>query len=103
MSLKGKGYQIAVTIILAIGMLIRIINISDMPNAVNVDEISSGYEAYSILNYGIDRNGNFMPAFLVSWGGGQNALLTYLIIPFIKIFGANIFSIRLPMAILGCI
>jgi len=69
MKLKGKEYQIAVTIILAIGIMIRIINITNMPNAVNVDEVSSGYEAYSILNYGMDRNGNFMPAFLVSWGG----------------------------------
>lgn len=103
MHLKEKKYQIAVTIILAIGMLIRLIDIDKLPNAVNVDEISSGYEAYSILNYGIDRNGNFMPAFLVAWGGGQNALLTYLIIPFFKIFGPSIFSIRLPMAILGCI
>ena len=63
----------------------------------------AGYEAYSILNYGIDRNGNFIPVFLVAWGSGQNVLLSYLIIPFIKIFGLNILSVRLPMAILGCI
>lgn len=44
-----------------------------------------------------------MPAFLVAWGSGQNALLTYLIIPFIKIFGLNTLSVRLPEAILGCI
>lgn len=88
---------------LIIGMLIRIIGIENMPNALNCDEASSGYEAYSILNYGIDRNGNKLPAFLVSWGGGQNVLLTYLIIPFIKIFGLNTLAIRLPMAILGCI
>lgn len=44
-----------------------------------------------------------MPAFLVAWGSGQNALLTYLMIPFIKILGLNVLSVRLPMAILGCI
>lgn len=103
MKIKGKEYQIAITVILVIGILIRVVNIASLPNSANVDEISSGYEAYSILNYGIDRNNNFLPAFLVSWGGGQNALLTYLIIPFIKIFGLSVFSIRLPMAILGCI
>lgn len=101
--LEDKKYKIAIMILLAIGILIRLIDIDKLPNALNVDETSSGYEAYSIANYGIDRNNNFMPAFLVSWGGGQNVLLTYLIIPFIKIFGLNIFSIRLPMAILGCI
>ena len=56
-----------------------------------------GYEAYSILNYGIDRNGNVLPVFLVSWGSGQNALYTYILIPFIKLLGLSSFSVRLPM------
>ena len=47
--------------------------------------------------------GNKLPAFLVAWGGGQNALLSYLIIPFIKILGLSELAVRLPMAILGCI
>ena len=42
--------------ILIIGIIVRIIGISSMPNGLNTDEASSGYEAYSILNYGIDRN-----------------------------------------------
>ncbi len=90
-------------VILLIGMLIRIVGIADMPNAFNCDEASAGYEAFSILKYGIDRNGNKLPAFLVAWGGGQNALLSYLMIPFIMIFGLNELSVRLPMAILGCV
>ncbi len=42
--------------LLLIGILIRLIGIADMPNAFNCDEASAGYEAFSILNYGIDRN-----------------------------------------------
>lgn len=49
------------------------------------------------------ETGNKLPAFLVAWGSGQNALLTYLMIPFVKILGLNALSVRLPMAILGCI
>lgn len=48
--------NILLILILIIGMLIRIVGIADMPNALNCDEASSGYEAFSILNYGIDRN-----------------------------------------------
>ncbi|MBQ2937672.1 MAG: hypothetical protein IJE05_02155 [Clostridia bacterium] len=48
--------DILVLLILLIGMLIRIIGIADVPNALNCDEASAGYEAFSILNYGIDRN-----------------------------------------------
>ena len=44
-----------------------------------------------------------MPVFLEAWGSGQNALYSYLMIPFIKLFGLNIITTRLPMVILGCI
>ena len=90
-------------LILIIGVCVRILFLSKFPSALNCDEASSGYEAFSILNYGIDRNGNHFPVFLVAWGGGQNALFSYLIIPFIALFGLSLFSIRLPMAILGIV
>lgn len=90
-------------IILIVGIMVRVIGIGLMPNALNCDEASAGYEAYSILNYGIDRNGNFLPVFLVAWGSGQNALLTYLIIPFIRVFGLSVLSVRLPMVIISSI
>lgn len=48
--------DILIILILIIGILIRIVGIVDMPNALNCDEASAGYEAFSILNYGIDRN-----------------------------------------------
>lgn len=101
--IKQNKVKIIVIAIILFGCLIRIINISNIPNALNCDEASSGYEAYSILKHGIDRNGNFMPAFLVAWGGGQNALLSYVMIPFIKVLGLTTLAVRLPMAILGCI
>lgn len=99
---KNK-YILMVYFSFVIGFLTRLLGIADFPNALNVDEASSGYETYSILNYGMDRNGNFMPVFLESWGSGQNAFYTYLLIPFIKLLGLSVFSIRLPMAIIGCI
>ncbi len=99
----NKRYKISIIILILIGVAIRVIGIAHLPDAINVDEISSGYEAFSIANYGIDRNGNFMPVFLKAWGSGQNALLTYLIIPFIYIVGLNVLAIRLPMAIISSI
>ena len=98
-----KRYEISIILLIILGITVRLIGIDVLPNSANVDEISSGYEAYSILNYEIDRNGNFLPIFLQAWGSGQNALLTYLIIPFIKILGLNILAVRLPMAIISSI
>lgn len=96
-------YEIMVCIILIIGFFVRIYGISEHPNGLNVDEASIGYEAYSIMNYGIDRNGKTYPVFLEAWGSGQNALYAYLIMPFIKVFGLSTFSVRFPIAIVGCI
>ena len=98
-----KGYKTIIILILILGCIIRIVAIDKIPDSLNVDEASAGYEAFSILNYGIDRNGKTLPVFLEAWGSGQNALYTYLMIPFVKIIGLNLISIRLPMAIAGCI
>lgn len=53
----NKTFYLTVFILfLLIGILLRTINISIIPNGTNCDEASAGYEAFSILNYGIDRN-----------------------------------------------
>lgn len=100
---KTKEYKYLTFFIIFIACLVRTLLIENYPVGLNQDEASIGYEAYSLLNYGIDRNGLSFPVHFISWGSGQNALYAYLIIPFIKLFGLNTFSIRLPMAIIGCI
>ena len=101
-SLSNNKYQLMMLFAFMVGFGIRIWNIGTFPMGLNQDEASAGYDAWSILNYGIDRNGFFLPVHLFSWGSGQNALYSYLCMPFIAIFGLTPFSIRLPMALLGC-
>lgn len=86
-----KIEDIILIIILVIGILVRIIGIADIPNAFNCDEASSGYEAFSLLNYGIDRNGNHNPSFLVCLGKRTKC--------FINIFNNSFYkSIRVDRA-----
>ena len=101
--LKDNKYKIIIVVFLLIGFFSRLTLIDVQPNALNVDEASSGYEAWSILNYGIDRNGIRLPVFLIAWGSGQNALYSYIMMPFVKMLGLNTFSVRIPMAVIGCI
>lgn len=101
-NIKQYKYEFILFVIILIGCLIRVIGLSEFPKGLNPDETSSAYEAWAISNYGIDRNGKEFPVFLISWGSGQNALYTYLLIPFIKIFGLTTFATRLPMAIISC-
>ncbi len=89
--------------IVIIGCLMRTVAIGTLPAGLNQDEASIGYEAFSLANFGIDRNGYSFPVHFISWGSGQNALYAYILIPFVKIFGLSTFILRFPMAILGCV
>lgn len=96
-----KFNTLIISVIIAIGVLIRVIHFPQNPAGFNVDEASAGYEAYSLLETGKDRWGNEWPAYFPAWGSGQNVLLSYAIIPAIKVFGLSIFSVRLPSLIFG--
>ena len=99
LSIKNKS----ALIIIMIGALARIIQFGYIPGwgGVAQDEAFAGYEAYSLLNYGIDSHGYHMPVYLEAWGSGMNALATYLEIPFIGLLGLNSLSIRIPHMIIG--
>ena len=97
-----KNYTLIVGLLLIVGFSIRLFGISIIPRDLNQDEASIGYEAFSILTTGFDRNGVSYPVHLVSWGSGQNALYAYLSMPFIKMFGLNEFSVRIVNALFSC-
>lgn len=87
----------------ALGFALRLAALAALPAGLNQDEASALYDAWAILNYGVDRNMNALPVLLVSWGSGQNALLSYLAMPFIALLGPTVWALRLPMALSGCL
>ena len=60
--------------ILLMGALLRFLCLGSFPPGLNQDEASIGYDAWSLLHYGVDRCGSAWPVLLVSWGSGQNVL-----------------------------
>lgn len=99
--IKINKWNILFLLILTIGIFIRINQFGNIPNGINQDEAYSAYEAYSLANYGVDSHGYKFPVYLTAWGSGMNALQSYLTIPFVKLFGLNTFSARLPALILS--
>ena len=94
--------EIALFILLiAAGATVRLIYLGDIPAGLNPDEASVGYDAWAILEHGIDRNGYHNPVNMVAWGSGQSALYGYLSMPFIKALGLTELSIRLTQAVMG--
>jgi 4-amino-4-deoxy-L-arabinose transferase-like glycosyltransferase len=90
-------------IIIITGAALRLLFIGSFPPGLNQDEASAGYEAWSLLHYGTDRNGCSWPVLFAAWGSGQNVLYSYLSLPFIALFGLNETSLRLLMGLTGSI
>jgi hypothetical protein len=83
-------------IAIVLGVTARVVHFGSMPPGLNQDEASIGYETWSLLHYGIDRNGMSWPVHFIAWGSGQNALYAYVAIPFVA-FGLSPLTVRLPM------
>lgn len=98
---KISNYKFLILIVL-FGAILRFSYISIMPPSLNWDEISHGYNAYSILKTGKDEWGQLLPMTnFRAYGDYPLPLNLYLTIPFEIIFGLNQTAIRLPHALLG--
>lgn len=85
--------------IFILAVLLRLAFLGSVPLSLNIDELNVVYEAYSLLQTGHDTYGNFWPVHFFSFGWGENVLLSYLLIPVIKLFGiSNLFILRFPVA-----
>ena len=100
---KNNKYYLLAFTILFVGCFVRLFLLGKYPIGFNQDEASIGYETYSLIQNGIDRNGMSYPVNFIAWGSGQNALYAYLSYPFIKLFGLNILTTRIVMALIGCL
>lgn len=88
-------------LVVAIGLILRVISLDQYPVGFTPDEASHGYDAYSLLQTGKDQWNKSWPLVFESFGDFKLPLYTYLTIPSIAIFGLNEFAVRLPNALLG--
>jgi len=97
-----KTTKLLFLLITSLAFLLRFWNLSHYPNSLNWDEISHGYNAYSLLQTGQDQWGTSWPIFnFRAYGDYPTTLNLYLTIPFISLLGLNPLSTRLPSAICG--
>ena len=96
-----KSSKLAIIIIFCLGLVLRLYRLGQLPDSYTPDELAQGYTAYSLLQTGKDEWGKSWPLTLRSFGDFKPPFQTYLIIPFIKVFGLTTFSIRLPNALLS--
>ena len=84
-----------------IGFLLRWIQVSVLPPSLNWDEISHGYNAYSILTHGVDEWGNYYPSIFRAYGDYKLPVYIYTTVVSIALFGLNVFAVRLHSVVGG--
>ena len=94
--------RIIFCVILLLGAILRFYGISYNPPALTWDEVSWGYNAYSLGIDGRDEHGRFLPYdYLEAFGDFKPPMYAYTAILPVKFFGLNEFAVRFPSAFFG--
>jgi 4-amino-4-deoxy-L-arabinose transferase-like glycosyltransferase len=87
--------------IFLLSAVIRFYRIADTPPSLNWDEVSHGYNAYSILKSGKDEWGQTLPLIFRAYGDYKLPVYIYTTIVSVAVFGLNTFAVRLPSVLAG--
>jgi len=88
-------------LILLVAIIFRFLDLTKSPPALNWDEVSIGYNAYSILKTGRDEWGKLLPLSFQAFGEQKLPGMIYASVPGIAIFGLNEFGVRFTPALFG--
>lgn len=101
--MKNNIFAYILIAIVAIGAFLRLWQLGNTPPSLNWDEVSLGYNAWSIMTTGRDEYGEVMPLILRSYDDYKPALYSYILIPFVALWGLSEFAVRFPSALFGII
>jgi len=102
MSFRSATVFFLLIIICFIGAALRLYRLSENPPGATLDEISIGYNAFTIRTAGIDQDGNRLPlGHFRSLADYKLPLQIYLVALSQMKFGNSILAIRLPAALFG--
>lgn len=88
--------------LMLIAFAVRVFQFGDIPGGMNQDGAMAAVDAKALADYATDRYGMFMPVHFTAWGYGQmSVLLSYMMVPFIKLFGLSAVTARIPMLIVS--
>ena len=101
-ALRNEYFWLAI-IVLA-GAFARLYRFGSVPPGLNQDEGSLAYDAFSLLRYGMERNGHTWPIMLEAYGSSMSGTLAaYLSMPFIAVGGLTVTAARSLNAVLGIV
>lgn len=92
---------IILVLILLLAAFLRFYQLPNVPPSLSWDEASVGYNAWSIANFGADEWGQKFPLTFKSFGEYKLPVHIYITAIFVKLFGLNELTTRLPAALFG--
>ena len=95
-NIKNKQFKYLTLLIFIITIITTLYKFTHVPAGINVDEAGMAYDAWSIVNYGVDRYLYPYPVYFINYGGGQNSLYGYCLAILIKFFGLSAYTLRAP-------
>jgi len=99
--MKFKKETLVLILIIILGLFLRVYKISDNPPALNWDEVSHGFNAYSILKTGRDEWGARFPLIFRCFGDYKLPLYIYLTVIPAKLLGLTPLAVRLVSILSG--
>lgn len=99
--MKKFIFPLLLAAVLAIAFFLRIYKVTSIPPSLNWDEVSIGYNAYSILKTGRDEWNEVLPLHFESYGEYKLPAQIYASIPGIAIFGLTEFGVRITPVVYG--
>jgi len=87
--------DLKIILIIIFASFLYFFKINVIPNGVYSDEATVGYNAYSILQTGKDEYGQKFPLAFRFFGAYTPPLFVYISIPFIKLLGLKVGSLRI--------
>ena len=85
-------------VLMLLAFCIRAWHYGQVPAGMNQDGAMAAVDAKALADYGTDRFGMFMPVHFTAWGYGQmSVLMSYCMVPLIKLFGLSAVTARLPV------
>jgi hypothetical protein len=100
--LTKKAQVIALVVIGIAAVVVRVWQFGSVPGGFNQDGAMAAVDAMALADHGTDRFGMPLPVHFTAWGYGQmSVLMSYLMAPFIKLFGLSAVTARLPMLLVS--
>ncbi len=96
-----KKSHLIIILTLFLGLLLRLAFWHTNPITLSGDEADVLYQSYSLLKTGRDYTGHFPLPYLHSLYELRTPVLSFILIPFVALFGPTVFTLRLTTTLFG--